>query len=391
MLKKRKLYIAGFAGIVVILACIMWHRAHMSYSFYDKVHSNQKEIPENGLIAESKVFPDTYTEKITDRFTFEAEIITGENFNSNQIYDAMAVYDFPDHQKWSDIMLLEPIENYDCSEVETSSVHNVKGISYSWNNENVDYLLLDVESMFYWKQPQMNCMSGLFHLTTYDPCYNMNVWNNERSLENFSREAAWEVALQKLELTGMDTSSLTYDFFLTMRKDTLQEQQDWLRENNAIEEDDLMLEWTEADEGYFFWCYQTVNGLMIYPGVSALDYGQIELLPDICVTRSGIYEVNFPVLYEVQLSDRVIELCDFDVIVDTLTNQYKHFMTDYTLTVMHCRLVEYPISTGSEQFQLIPVWLCITEEDLGEDAANTQKYVVAVNAVTGEVMTELED
>ena len=175
-----------------------------------------------------------------------------------------------------------------------------------------------------------------------------------------------------------------------MDSKTLNDQQQKLIESGNIEKDDLILDWGEKDEGYYYDFYQQCNGVMVYPVASVLDYGQYSH-SELYMSRSGIYELNIPALFDISVSGETQTLCEFQKIVDTLKQHYELYATDTYLTVTECRLVEYPVQTGGDTYQMQPVWICTAEEYMGENASNTLKHILALNAITGEEMTELEE
>lgn len=362
----------------------------MDYATYLKQSGPGVDSTAEGESSGEITLPETYTEKVNDRLYFDAKIITGEDFDPNQVYQASARIYFPDAEAWAPVLLQKDLSEYEYEEMDSQGLREIPGKIKSWNDELSDYLRLEVEGIYYWKQPQMNCMSGLFHFDIPDPMNNQKVFESIDAVDGMDRRTAWENALAQIGKAGVDTGDWTYDTCLAVNSETLNDQQQKLVESGNIEEDDLTLDWGEADEGYYYYFYQQCNGLMIYPALSVLDYGGAYSHGQLYMSRSGIYELNIPALFEVSVSDEVQPLCDFQTIADTLKNHYELYVTNTYLTVTECHLVEYPIQTGENQYQMQPIWICKTEEYMGAEASNTAIDILAVNAVTGEEMTELE-
>lgn len=391
----KKSYILKYlclTGAAAVLVGVMWHRAHMSYSSYSMQnqasYDNTSDDGEESRIS----FPQSYAEQVSDKFAFQAKIMTGENFDADKLYDATVKCQIPDPDKWKSTMLLESIDQYEYEEQETIGSNGIPGMYYMWNDEDADYLFLDADSVIYWKQPEIICMNSLFHFMPYDPLYNLSAFRQSPELEGFSKEEAWSYVEQKLFRAGVDTQSLSCndEISFVVNKNVLREQQKILEQSPYFEDDNISYDWGREEEGYYFYCYQGLNGLMIYPGSSPNEYANdFDVYPSVFVARNGIYEVRIPVWYDVQTTGRKINLCDFDMIVDTLTRHFGQYNTTTSLVVTQCCLVEYPVPINAEEYQLVPVWLCMAEEDMGENAANTLKHVLAINAENGEEMTGL--
>lgn len=390
MLKRKdKLLVIILIIVVAALIWIMWRQSHLDYTVYLKQSGPGADSTAEGESSGEIIIPETYTEKVNDRLYFDAKIITGEDFDPNQVYQASARIYFPDAEAWAPVLLQKDLSEYEYEEMDSQGLREIPGKIKSWNDELSDYLRLDVEGIYYWKQPEMNCMSGLFHFDAIDPMNNREAFESVAKIDGLSQQEAWDTAMHQVKGTGVDTKDWIYDTCLAVNSETLNDQQQKLVESGNIEEDDLILDWGEADEGYYYYFYQQCNGLMIYPALSVLDYGGVYSHGQLYMSRSGIYELNIPVLFDVSVSDEVQPLCDFQTIVDTLKNHYELYVTNTYLTVTECRLVEYPIQTGENQYQMQPIWICTTEEYMGDEASNTGIDILAVNAVTGEEMTEL--
>ena len=388
--RKSKLLIIILIIIIAALIWIMWRQSHLSYTAYLKQSGPGADSTAEGESSREITIPETYTEKVNDRLYFDAKVITGEDFDPSQVYQATAEMHFPDADSWASSLLQKDPSEYEYQEFFSESMRQIQGETRIWNDDAVDYLLLDVERIAYWKQPQMNCMIGLFHFDAIDPMNNREAFESVAKIDGLSQQKAWDTAMHQVRGTGVDTKDWIYDTCLAVNSETLNDQQQKLVESGNIEEDDLILDWGEADEGYYYYFYQQCNGLMIYPAQSVLDYEGAYSRGQLYMSRSGIYELNIPVLFEVSVSDEVQPLCDFQTIVDTLKNHYELYVTNTYLTVTECRLAEYPIQTGENEYQMQPIWICKTEEYMGAEASNTAIDILAVNAVTGEEMTELE-
>lgn len=388
--RKNKLLVIILIIIMAALIWIMWQQSHLSYTAYLKQSGQKPDNTAEGEAVGKITIPETYTEKVNDQLYFDTKVITGENFDPDQVYQAAARIYFPDAEAWTPVLLREELSEYEYEEMDSRGLREISGKMKSWNDEMSDYLCLDVESIFYWKQPEMNCMSGLFHFDTADPLNNWEAFDAMEAVDGMDKQEAWNAALEQIRKAGVDTGDWAYDTCLAVNSETLNDQQQKLVESGNIEEDDLILEWEEADEGYYYYFYQQCNGLMLYPAISVLDYGQYSY-STLYMSRSGIYELSVPVWFEVSVSDEVQQLCDFQAVIDTLKNHYKLYVTNTFLTVTECRLVEYPIQTGENGYQMQPVWICTTEEYMGDEASNTAADILAVNAVTGKEMTELEE
>lgn len=386
MKKKIKFFLSVF--VMAALAGVMWRQSHLTYQQYSR---NLTQMSSEDSEAETVTeFPDTYEEKVSDQFSIRADIITGADFQQDQLVEATAELYLPDSDTWTETMLLEQKDAYEYTEQETVSVRGIQGNCYAWDKIDSDYLYLDGESIFYWKQPEMNCISALWHFDDVDPMYNWDAFHQISELNEFSIADAWSKARNQLQQTGVETESLEYEEAIAADAKRLSEQQELLQKSNDITDTDITMDYSEKEEGYYFWCYQTWKHLMIYPEVSVSEYLLQNPYISMYVTRDGIYEIDIPVIFKISETESPVQLCSFDGIVKTLINHYDKVDMDRELVVTECRLVEYPLSVADNTYQLIPIWLCVAEQNMGEDASNTQKYILAINAVTGEEMTELE-
>lgn len=381
----KKIKITFISIILILLAVIMWRESHLSYEEYIGRQQAKENEGQTDL-----TFPQEYAEQVTEMFSFQAQVITGEAFDPNDIYAATASVVYPDPEIYvSQFLTASNAANPD-GKVAVTSVRTGEERNQYWWQEPDAYLLIETERVYFQKEPLLEAIGAVARFSDYGETNNTQLFVGSGEFEDFSAQNAWELAMA--ELSGLDMEN--YDCYeaVALHKETLNEQQELFIEQGLyqrLEYDPLIEVFTEAEEGYYLYCSQTLNGLTVFDGYYADDAAENGYYSfSFYVTRDGIAAIDMPVLFSFDCSEENVRLCSFETIVSTLKQHYDTSALTNPIEVTEMRLVEYPVSIGENEFRMIPVWLCIMEENYN-DGFFVSKNVIAVNGLTGEEMPEL--
>lgn len=379
-------------GIAIALVCILlggiaYHETHLSYDEY--VVQGQKKADTQETEEESTlVFPKNYQEEVTAYLNFDAEVVTSPEFDPNEIYDTTATLKDNDGPTMRDKLMKKSgdivTEEFDDTDREGNAV---TGYTFT---EDEDYLLVRPNYIGYTEGDLLYAFYEVFFFYEVAPYDNRAEFFEAADLADFSRTDAWEYVEMALgdEVPGLDSF-----FSFCAPKEVLNEQLD--RAIRTLDyQDPYYDEYTEKEEGYYFYCAQNVDGIYVYPREYMDEYN-----PRFCdfpnftvyVTRDGVASVMMNEVYAFAQSENKLTLCDFSKIVDTARAHYEQVATEeITLEVTRFELLYFPLKVEGGQYRLVPIWAVTAEWDwrTGENG-NTEKYIIAINAQTGEEMPEL--
>lgn len=371
--------------LLILLAVIMWRESHLNYDDYAA-----RKTTDEGAESVDLTFPQEYTELVNDTFSFQAQVITGEAFHPDDVYEATAVIVYPDSEVYVNLFLTNAdAANPDGTAALTSARTGEERNQFWWNDGDA-YLLLEPERVYFVRSFLSEAVGAVARFGDYGETNNTQIFAACGEMADFSTEDAWNLALR--ELSELNIENYSYYDAIALDKETLNEQQELFMEEGLYETigyEPSIEVFTEDEEGYYLYCAQTLNGLIVFDGYSVNDAaGNSYYSVSVHVTRNGIEALQIPVVFSFALSDEKVQLCSFETIVSTLKLHYGTEALTNPIEITKMQLVEYPISVGKNEFHMVPVWICLAEENYN-DGFFISTNAIAINALTGEEMPEL--
>lgn len=377
---------AGCVVVCMTAVAVLWSRTHMTYSTENDTTGEAAEM-------ESVEFPLEVKETVSQGLSWDAEIIVGDTFDTENFYQSTATMFCPDEEIWKRFFI-QGEAGWEESEMEYSSRNGKNmGIGVACQRQNGDVLYVtDVDALY--ADSGMVYVYNVYDINTYSPGYNMDLFSMDADLGFQSREENKAKVWEELELLGINmqgaeiTSEYSLDFV------TLKEQEEQKTELGDIEQEERKDLWSEADEGYYYYVEQKYQGLSVYKDAIIEDYQvQEERVPlNIYSTASGINYISIKYWFDFEQSEEKMSFVSFDRIKDVIRKKYEKTDLAEPLIVRNCELVAYPLEIEENTYSIIPVWICtIAMQCTDSDGEGFEQNIyVPINAVTGEEMFEME-
>lgn len=93
---KKTLKIFAAAAVIAAAVGILWSRAHISYEEFAETGENETEQPG------AAEFPEKVQETVNEGFSYDAEVVTGDDFDAENFYESTAVLIVPEEEKWKE-------------------------------------------------------------------------------------------------------------------------------------------------------------------------------------------------------------------------------------------------------------------------------------------------
>lgn len=369
----------------ILLGYVAYREKNLSYEDYMARGQKESATEKEDSDTPAPIYPEHYFEEVNPYLLFDAAVATNPQFNPNEIYDTSATVKNNDGPIMCEKLMQKS------GEMETEIFEDV-----DWNGNTVsaytfeteeDYLLVRPNYLGYGKGELTYALEEVFCFSEVSPIDNRDDFFLAADFTDFSKDEAWTCVTEALQ---DEIPDIDYYFSFPVRAEVLNEQ---LAELKSIMDDydTYYEEFTEKEEGYFFYCAQVVDGICVYQENYLDSYSPREDRPKftIMVTRDGIAMVTMFTIFSFEQSENKITLCDFSQIVDVAKTHYVTVANEnMPLVVSKFELLYFPLNVGNGQYRLVPIWVVTAEYDW-RTGGNTVKDVIAINAQTGEEMPEL--
>lgn len=372
-------------GAVCIGACgLLWNRAHASYP----AEQNYGDLDGN---TQTISFPKTVQKKVSEGLSYDANIIVGENFSPQELYQSTAKIAEPDLKKWEAYFYAgTDIKKEKDTQFSTRNGGVCNGVGYE--TENASGYISEQDGLFC--TSAMRQIFDVLNENVNSATYNQDKFSTDSELSFQSRAENKKVVFKMLKELGIDAQYADIVATYSMDLPTLIAQQKERVQAGDIEQDEVNPTWNESDEGYLYFVEQNFQGIPVYKNKELegnASLGEERVPMEIYASSSGIQYFSMGYWYKFERGKERLTLVPFDEIMKTINMKYEKAMLDEPLVVKKCELVAYPFETGENKYLIIPVWICqimiqgkSAEENFG------QAIYLPINAVTGEEFVEME-
>ena len=381
MTKKKILKLIPATIAFIIMLAILWSRAHINY--------NQISGSSDNMQGESEeiTFPNYINEKISDGLIFDAEVITGDNFNPDNFYESTATMLVPDGEKWKQLFGVDDTWSYDVYETTSRTGDTIDFQSYT--NEAEDTLYLTSEDAL-WAKDNMTFIYNILDTNEYSPLNNAQFFAEKTDLSFANQEDNLNFVLNEMKEIGIDPETLGVHYVYYLSADRLEEQEKIKVAAGDIEEREKKGTWSEADEAYYYYLDEMTQGLPVYSAKYVNDYaGDEQSQIIVCTGEEGLRYLSMKYYFLFDIGTHKVQFAPIDKIKECITKKYEKVLDESCVTVTKMKLGVYPLTIEKDRNNAIPVWICTLERKLS-GSEGVEKIYLPVNAITGEEFYDME-
>lgn len=192
---------------------------------------------------------------------------------------------------------------------------------------------------------------------------NINKYTNEKEFEFSSPDEALKEVENFLLSYGIDTTGFRVDTYY-LDYETLKSEEKYLDMDTGELVYENRLEWSEEDNTYMFYFYQTYCGLEVYPAFGnskpSIDKEHYNTYPSIKIAynEKGIRGAYINLVHFGDCEH--IELLSFAEITEKVSNHFNQIIDKYTYEITEAKMICYIDANGETR----PVWLfAVNEKD----------------------------
>lgn len=385
--------IAGIAAICIAAVIFLYGRMQVDYGQYEvKGEDGTRQEGTQEKVAE---FPRTYQKKVDEKLKFDVEVVCDEGIVAKGLPKANASVTSLDQQSIFQYFMGESgnvqkeiIDNH-------ADIDGTTGILASYTDDKgAELWIADKEGVY--GGALADYIFNSFYVDKNAEEYNAEKYSKTSDLPFMSRTKAWDDLKNIMEEINIDLSNAKEKAVYSLDAATLQKEESCIDVEGNVVEEEKKPDWSEADEGYYYFFGQQIEGVPLYEEYTVGRGEGIELniSPlEIYQTADGISYFNMSRWFSIQEQEERYELASFEKIMNVLEEKYTGTVKTNPLTVKKAVLYEYPINMEDNTYTLIPVWICTLAEELPDMERNTyiSYFRVPINAITGEEMSELEE
>ncbi len=385
--------IAGISAICIAAVIFLYGRMQVDYGEYEG--KEEKATSQEGVQEKITEFPRRYQKKVDEKLKFDVEVVCDEGIAEKGIPKANASVVSLNQQSLYEYFMGESgnvqkeiIDNY-------ADIDGTTGILTSYTDDKGSELwVADKESVY--GEALTDYIYNSFCVDKNADEYNAEKYSKTSDLSFMSRTKAWDVLKDSMEKMNIDLSNARENAVYSLDAATLQEEESCIDVEGNVVEEEKKPDWSEDDEGYYYFLGQQVEGVPLYEEytVGRGEGMELETSPlKIYQTANGISYFNISRWFSIQEQEERYKLAPFEEIMNVLEEKYTGTVKTNPLTVKKAVLYEYPINMEDNTYTLIPVWICSLAEEIPdmEGGTYTSYFRVPINAITGEEMPELEE
>lgn len=284
----------------------------------------------------SKQKPDQ--KKIIDEFSKGKKIVQKESMDTTAPDGSDVVYDYRSFSDGSEINATDGNMGW--------STDFTNKISYSFNPSNMD---------------------------KYDKCGEFNFESSDDSLNR---------VLEQLKKYGYKLNDYEYTYFL-LDYETMRKQEK--HEEKVGKQLDVHSEWTVNDNCYVMYINQKEQGLPIYFGNEYfMEDTDPKMMPvEGVISAKGIESIRVNNLYTFKKENRLIELINFDICVETVANKYGEILSDAKFVVERAKLYFVPKLNEKGKYDVKISWLF----EIKKNGSDSDKEYILIDAESGKEIT----
>lgn len=387
-MKKKIAKILGLIIVFMAVGSFLYSRRYTEYEWNAQEAVDQQE--QLGVLDEY-CFPKHYEREVSDKLRFDVEVDPG-NFSGEEPYlTAQATRASIDPEKVYDYFMSEKKE---ISPVVYENYSDQDGNSIPITVYADDSCSLSVSTAdFFYTSETMSYIHNAFYPDTSTAAYNGDLYSIDSNLNFMDRNAAWLQIYSAMEKTGLDMEGAISRITYSLDLETLKDEELCIDVNGNICEEEKNVNWTENDEGYYYYIAQSWEGIPFYDSMYIDEDEITNASLEIYQTGEGIEAAYLNQWFEIQPLQEEKRLADFEQIMKTVEEKYTGTIRTNPLVVEKATLYLFTVETNTKGvYSLEPVWICTLAEDhvvLGENRY-TSKFWVPIHAVTAEEMYVVE-
>lgn len=303
---------------------------------------------ETGSSAETKImFPDSYTggtEKV--RLDFVLEI--PEEFDPLQFY-------------------VPKVNGLHCIDQDTAYAEYVEGkeIQEQYNYPANEQTVVDEGYYIFPDGGMVSIAAGIDYVDESFFRYSrVEPLNEERvSKEEFSFKTAETcIAEVKEKLAAIKFPEEKFRFsWLSVRGEEWQKLETECLENQMLDPEKAYGSWTESDNAYRIYAWQTYGGLDVLPlwmttRMKRINVGYAGAPLSATYTEQGMLQLNTGKAYDFEATQELASFAEFPEVASTIISRYDNLLDDAVYTVNRAKLVIRVYYDENQQFAAVPVW-----------------------------------
>lgn len=389
-----------YKPVLLLLACIavgsfLYSRRHAEYDWTADTDTglDSTETGQQTQAQQTAEFPERYVKEVDDTLVFDAKIDAGSFHASSAYQSSIASYAVFDEKRIEEYFLAgeESVSRTVYEKNYYGPLSNLIDLTI-YENEDIQ-LNISAYNFSYMKEDPWKYMINAFNADTNSEQYNADCYSVSSDLDFMDREAAWKEVQQGIEALGIDASQMDVLTIYSLDWQTMQREERCIDVNGNTVDEEKNPEWTQRDEGYYYYISQFWEGLPVATWASTEIVQNIDAAISIYQTIDGFVDFNLESWWQIVPQDTERYLASIDTIMAVIEEKYTGTIHTNSLTVTDAKLCVLPLATGTENvFNLEPVWICTLEEQ-GEDAdigSYVQYHYIPIHAVTAEELVALE-
>ena len=139
-------------------------------------------------------------------------------------------------------------------------------------------------------------------------------------------------------------------------------------------------EWTEEDDGWYFFMRQNLQGLPVYSQYVYLDNTDIDTPLRFLCSRRGVEEMHIDYYFDFQEGEERTYLLPFEKIAEVVAERNNELLTESEYEVSKAVLCQF-VPQKDKDYKVTPAWIIDVIETNEE---GVYPFTMIVNAVTGE-------
>lgn len=337
--------------------------------------SSGSVLSENGARI---VFPERYNETMGN-VAFDMDIVVNADLTAGSVVTARAQMQKVDQEKAFSLFFgnIDKYDTYDYEEEDEygKSAHSVTYVSpeettLAWGPQSskLDYMERDL----------MPYVLNAF-VPFRDERYNADLYSRSAQLSFMTREAAFEIVQKALGEIGIGIEPVYVGYALD--HETMQSQEYHENMDGNIDKSQYKVQWSEADDCYYFYINQTFKGLPLYHVYNQIftDAADSNAPIQAVVSPEGLEWLNIEKVFAVSEETGGVTLADMEAVIQTAADKYNQLLGGSTYEITKAELYYYvDLSSGKGTYNVKPVWILTGNEKGGKN------FQIIIDAQTAE-------
>lgn len=383
-MKKYRKILTGLVCCMLLTSCNSPQKENGESAAGQDVQTDlSKESPEaedekaDDSTQDGPIIPKIFNETLNGvQFTLEPEI--PEGINLNMVMKGTAMQQVPDTDAalslWGSGKTIAETY-YD----ETATMED--GTSYrSFYCSFTDGAVLGTDSAVMYATEETSKILNSFSQSKTDN------YSSDTAFSFGTSDAVIGEVIGQLYGAGMDIGEYGYSCY-ALDYETLAENEEIL-DKDGEDITGAGSEWTEADNAYYFYIYQTWQGIPVYYGYQEFpDDSETNCPVQAIYTADGLQYLMGNRIYNFEPSGEPVKMMDFLDAAQTVAKKYGDLLTSASYCVTRAKLYQFPVKNLSGTYDIRLGWLFETRET-GVDSETGGEYenilYAWVDAETGE-------